>query len=226
MCARGPTTRHHNWLGPSRRTPSPPPHPRFIFSLAHLRHMPRPSRPCVCNLAPGPENGRWQHAPCFSSLCPATAHSSFKAKEESGLFSDPLQASCLRHPIPPRLCSPRLYTKLDHKSTHTRVEQHAPTNLVLSVPKTWHKAGVWAMLAETTTDEAFINRSSPGLSQQLLPNHWVLRLALSSLSSPHSWKEVYNPSVHTVHWLVLKCSQHQRDNPNTTIYGEPIVPTI
>lgn len=139
MCARGPTTRHHNWLGPSRRTPSPPPHPRFIFSLAHLRHMPRPSRPCVCNLAPGPENGRWQHAPCFSSLCPATAHSSFKAKEESGLFSDPLQASCLRHPIPPRLCSPRLYTKLDHKSTHTRVEQHAPTNLVLSVPKTWHK---------------------------------------------------------------------------------------
>lgn len=36
------------------------------------------------------------------------------------------------------------------------------------------------MFVEMTTDEAFVNRSSPRPPQQLLPNHWALRLALVS----------------------------------------------
>lgn len=84
------------------------------------------------------------------------------------------------------------------------------------------------MLVEMITDKAFTNRSSPGLSQQLLPNHWVLWLAL--VSALHTAERKF-----TTHQSTL-CTDLCSDGPSikgtimttvvATIYGEPIVPTI
>lgn len=82
------------------------------------------------------------------------------------------------------------------------------------------------MLVETITDEAFINRSSPGLSQQLLPNPWVLWLAL--VLALHTAERKFTtlctdlcpngPSIKGTIIILMTVV--------ATIYGEPTAPTI